>query len=144
MRIQTKTRRRSGTPGTLSNRTPAAPAKSDAPVVDSAVDDPVVETGGAREALAASETDLAKLQAARRSKVIKAAILTVIALILITFVLQNAQPVGVQLLAWTVSIRLIWVIVAAAVLGALGGYLVGRPDRRLLLHGPSRREEDPL
>jgi uncharacterized integral membrane protein len=120
------------------------PAKSDAPVVEVAVDDPVLGPASPQKALAASETDLAKLQAARRARVIKAAVLTAIALIFITFVLQNAGAVGVRLLAWTVSIRLIWVIVASAVLGALGGYVVGRPDKRLLLHGPNRRDEDPL
>ena len=104
--------------------------------------DEVVGTADPNKALAASETDLAKLQAARRARLIKAGILTAIALILIAFVLQNAQPVAVKLLGWTVSIRLIWVIVASALLGAVAGYLVGRPDKQILLHGPSRREED--
>jgi uncharacterized integral membrane protein len=113
-------------------------------MAEAAVKDPVVEAGSPKAALAASETDLAKLQAARRARVIKAVALTAIAVVFITFVLQNAGPVGVRLLAWTVSVRLIWVIVASAVLGALAGYLVGRPEKRLLLHGPNRREEDPL
>ena len=138
-------KKRPALPGTgRGGRSRSTAAKSDAPVVDSVVDDPVAETGGTKAALAASQMDLAKLQAARRAKLIKAAVLTAIALIFITFVLQNAQPVGVRLLAWTVSVRLIWVIVASAVLGAVGGYLVGRPDKELRLHGPNRRDEDPF
>jgi uncharacterized integral membrane protein len=98
---------------------------------------------GVDQALAASQSDLAKLQAARRRRLIKAVVLTAIALVFIVFILQNANPVDMRVLAWTVSVRLIWIIVASALLGALAGYLVGRPDKNLLLHGPSRREEDP-
>ncbi|MGH8976321.1 MAG: lipopolysaccharide assembly protein LapA domain-containing protein, partial [Acidimicrobiia bacterium] len=115
--------------------------EKDGPVVEK--DGPVAERGGAEQALAASQADLAKLRLVRRARLIKAAILTFIALILITFVLQNAHPVGVQLAFWTVSVGLIWVIVASVLLGAVAGYLVGRPDKELLLHGPSRRQEDP-
>ncbi len=110
------------------------------PVVEK-VDEPA-EKGGVEAALAASQSDLAKLQAARRSRLIKAIALTAIALIFIVFILQNAKPVDMRVLGWTVSVLLIWVIVASALLGALAGYLVGRPDKRLLLHGPSRREDD--
>jgi uncharacterized integral membrane protein len=99
--------------------------------------------GGVDEALAASQIDLDKLQAARRSRLIKAGVLTAIALVFIAFILQNATPVGLRVLAWTFAVRLIWIIVASALLGALAGYLVGRPDKNLLLHGPSRRQEDP-
>ena len=101
------------------------------------------EVGDEKAALAASQADLAKLRAVRRARLIKASILTGIAIVFITFVLQNATPVGLKVLGWTVSVRLIWVIVVSALLGAVAGYLVGRPDKQLLLHGPSRREEDP-
>jgi uncharacterized integral membrane protein len=101
------------------------------------------EIGDEKEALAASQADLAKLRAVRRARLIKASILAAIAVVFITFVLQNATPVGLKVLGWTVSVRLIWVIVASMLLGAVAGYLVGRPDKQLLLHGPSRRQEDP-
>jgi uncharacterized integral membrane protein len=93
------------------------------------------------DALFASEKDLAKLQAATRAKVIKAAAGAVLALIFIAFVLQNADPVGLNVLGWTVSVGLIWVIVASVLLGGVAGFLVGRPGK-LLLHGPSRRQRD--
>ncbi|MGH9039914.1 MAG: lipopolysaccharide assembly protein LapA domain-containing protein [Acidimicrobiia bacterium] len=113
------------------------------PVVEKS-NEPVIEPVDPKKALAASKSDLARLQEARRARVIKAGILTAIALVLITFVLQNAEPVGIRLIAWTVSIRLIWVIVVSTLLGAVAGYLVGRPDKRLRLHGPNRRDEDQL
>ena len=100
------------------------------------------DTGGVDEALAASQSDLAKLQKARRARVIKAIALTMIAIVFIIFILQNDSPMELRLLAWTVSVQLIWVIIPAALLGALAGYLVGRPPKHLLLHGPSRRQED--
>ena len=94
------------------------------------------------DALSASEKDLAKLQAATRTKIIKAAAGAALALIFIAFVLQNADPVGLNVLGWTVSVGLIWVIVASVLLGGIAGFLVGSPGK-LLLHGPSRRQEDP-
>ena len=137
-------------PAKTSAMTPAktsARTKADDPIVEDiprgdTPGGPAKETGGVDEALAASQSDLAKLQKARRSRVIKAIALTAIALVFIMFILQNAKPIDLRVLAWTVSVRLIWVIVAAALLGALAGYLVGRPDKNLLLHGPSRRQED--
>ncbi|MDQ3946499.1 MAG: LapA family protein [Actinomycetota bacterium] len=155
-----RTRRAGAASGTgTRSRAGTKAAESDAPEVKAAADDPVpviekagasedadpvIETDDPKKALAASELDLAKLRAVRRSRVIKAAVLTAIALIFIAFVLQNAQPVDVRLVAWTVPVGLIWVIVASALLGAVGGYLVGRPDKELRLHGPNRRDKDSL
>lgn len=84
---------------------------------------------------------LRKLQRARQARVVKAAVLALIGVMLITFVVQNARPVGVRLLFWTQSVHLIWVIVGSAVLGALAGYLVGRPDKNIRLHTPERPKE---
>ena len=90
-----------------------------------------------------NKLDLQQLQAVRRAKVAKAIALAVIALLLIIFAIQNARPVPVRLVAGTATIGVIWVVVIAAALGAVGGYLVGRPPKDLRLHGPRRRKEDP-
>jgi uncharacterized integral membrane protein len=122
----------------------------DDPVIEAVDPDPNPVTSGTSGtadpdyALAASEKDLAKLQAATRSRVIKAVALAALGLILIAFVLQNADPVGVNVLGWTVSVGLIWVIVASVLLGAVAGFLVGRPGKQILLHGPYRRQKDDL
>lgn len=84
---------------------------------------------------------LRKLQRARQARVIKAAALALIAIALITLVIQNARPVGVRLLFWTQSVRLIWVIIGSALLGAVAGYLVARPDKNIRLHPPERPTE---
>lgn len=113
---------------------PTAPVETgDDPIVE-LVDEPVVER--------ANEHDLEVLMEERRAKLIKAGVLGAIAVVLITFVIQNADPVGLRILVFTVSVRLIWVIVGAVALGAAGGFLLGRPGKDLRLHGPKRRKND--
>jgi len=92
--------------------------------------------------IVANEVDLKKLEQARRSRLIKAGVVALAALLLIIFVLQNAKPVPVRLVFFTQSLRLIWLVVASAALGAVGGYFVAKPDKHLRLHGPRRRRED--
>lgn len=120
-----------------------APKRSDdTPAVERGDDNAVGAAGDPDALIEANDEDLKKLEAARRAKVIKAAIIGLVAVALITFVLQNARPVEIHLLLWTVSMRLIWVVVVAVALGAFGGYLVGKPDKNVRLHGPRRRRED--
>ncbi len=107
--------------------------KTDEATVDLS-DDPVVEQ--------ANEHDLDVLKAAQRAKLIKFGILAAIAIVLITFVIQNADPVNLQILFMTVTVRLIWVIVGAVALGALAGFLLGSPPKSLRFHGPKRRKGD--
>ena len=61
----------------------------------------------------------------------KVAQLTVIAIVFITFVLQNADAVNVHFLLFSLNIRLIWVIFGTALLGGAAGYLIGRPEKSL-------------
>jgi uncharacterized integral membrane protein len=141
------TRSRSG-PGP-GRRGGAGAAKEPAPEPNSVVDisdDPVIEAAGAQPATAAvselnalDESHIAKLKEAQRSRVIKAVLLGVIGVIFIIFVVQNARPVSVDLLFGTITPDLIWVIVVAALLGAVAGYLVARPYKDLHFHLPERR-----
>lgn len=96
-----------------------------------------------RPAADPNEIDLRQLASLRRAKVMKATVLGLIAVALIMLVIQNSTHVDVRLLFWDVSMRLIWIVVIATALGAVGGYLVGRPPKDLRLHGPRRRKEDP-
>ena len=88
---------------------------------------------------ALDQEHLRKLSEAQRSRVIKAVVLGVIAVLFIVFVLQNARPVNVKLIFGTVTVRMIWVIVASGALGALAGFLVARPDQNIHFHLPERR-----
>ena len=49
------------------------------------------------------------------------------AVLLVLFIVGNAQPVEVNFLFGTFHPRLIWVMVTCAVLGGILGYLLGRP-----------------
>ncbi len=120
-------------------------AKPDSPVVDISGDpvigaaDPASMTAPVADLQALDQEHLRKLTDAQRSRVIKAVVLGVIAVLFIVFVLQNARPVNVKLIFGTVTVRMIWVIVASGALGALAGFLVARPDQNLHFHLPERR-----
>ncbi len=102
------------------------------------VDDSVLAAANAKRALnpdmprvAWLRSQLQQMEHRQRDRLVKTAQLTVIAIIFITFVLQNAQPVNVHFLLFSLDIRLIWVIFGCGVLGGAAGYLIGRPDKSL-------------
>lgn len=101
-------------------------------------DDSVLAATNARRALnpdmprvAWIRTQLQQMEDRQRERLVKVALLTLIAIVFITFVLQNAQGVNVHFLLFAINIRLIWVIVGSAILGGFAGYLIGRPDKSL-------------
>jgi len=65
-----------------------------------------------------------------RSAVVKVIIGLIILILFIVFVAQNSQPVTVNLVFGDTRVRLIWVFVACALVGAVIAYLLGRPGRR--------------
>jgi uncharacterized integral membrane protein len=87
-------------------------------------------------------TQLMQMEERQRERLLKVAQLMLIAIVFITFVLQNAQPVNVHFLLFSLNIRLIWVIFGCGLLGGAAGYLIGRPDKSLRALLP-RREKKP-
>jgi uncharacterized integral membrane protein len=71
---------------------------------------------------------------------VKVAQLTLIAIIFMTFVLQNAEPVNVTFLLFSLNIRLIWVIVGCGLLGGVAGFLIGRPEKSLRALMPQKEK----
>jgi uncharacterized integral membrane protein len=65
-----------------------------------------------------------------RSAVVKVIIGLILLILFIVFVAQNSQLVTVNLVFGDTRVRLIWVFVACALVGALIAYLLGRPGRR--------------
>jgi uncharacterized integral membrane protein len=65
-----------------------------------------------------------------RSAVVKLIIGLVVLILFIVFVAQNSQLVTVNLVFGDTRVRLIWVFVACALVGAAIAYLLGRPGRR--------------
>src|SRR5688500_9217391 len=76
-------------------------------------------------------TQLQNLEAKRAERLVKIVQLALIAVVFAIFVLQNADPVNVHFLLFSVNIRLIWVIFGCGVLGGAAGYLIGRPEKSL-------------
>lgn len=117
------------------------PKGDDIPIVEPTTvpaDDAVMAATNAQKALSPDmprvawlRTQLTQMEQRQRERLIKVAQLTLIAIVFITFVLQNAQGVNVHFLLFSVNIRLIWVIFGCAVLGGAAGYLIGRPDKSL-------------
>jgi uncharacterized integral membrane protein len=102
------------------------------------VDDSALAAANARRALnpdmprvAWLRSQLQQMESRQRERLLKTAQLTVIAIVFITFVLQNAEPVNVHFLLFSLDIRLIWVIFGCGMLGGAAGYLIGRPDKSL-------------
>ena len=83
---------------------------------------------------------LKRLREIRQKKLLRAGFITLLLVALIVFVLQNARPVDVHVLFFAGRTLLIWVIVACAALGAIVGYLLGRPDKSTRFHGEERRK----
>jgi uncharacterized integral membrane protein len=77
----------------------------------------------------AQEEQFRRLRRERGARVAKALVALAISVILIVFVIANSEPVRVNFVFATRHPRLIWVMLACAVLGGVVGYLIGRPGR---------------
>ena len=89
-------------------------------------------------------TQLQTLEAERRERLTKVFQLTLIAIVFMVFVLQNAEAVPVELLFFSLNIRLIWVIVGCGLLGGVAGYVIARPEKNLKALLPQKGEKaDP-
>jgi uncharacterized integral membrane protein len=108
---------------------PAAPGP---PVAEDAV-------GQARQ----DQAHYRELQKERQARVAKVVTALAILVVLILFIIANAQPVKVNFVFFSRHPRLIWVMVACAVLGGVFGYLVGRPGRQIRLHRDRGQPEQP-
>ena len=74
------------------------------------------------------ETELARRR--RRRRLLRAGGVAAVGLLVLIFVLDNAQSVEVRFWGAHSHPRLIWVIVACLLIGFAVGYLVGHPGRR--------------
>jgi len=127
---------------------PTATAPVGDPSAAVPADDDVLAAANARRALSPDmprvawlRTQLQQMEARQRERLVKTAQLTLIAIVFITFVIQNSRPVNVHFLLFSLDIRLIWVIFGCGVLGGVAGYLIGRPDKSLRALLPQREKK---
>lgn len=66
--------------------------------------------------------------------IVKVIIALVLLILFVIFVAQNSQPVSVNLVFVTTEVRLIWVFVGCALIGAVVAFLLARPGRRASRH----------
>jgi len=135
---------------TRANDTTTADVPIAEPTATVPADDAVLAATNARRALSPDmprvawlRSQLMQMEARQRDRLVKVVQLTLIAIVFITFVLQNAQPVNVHFLLFSVDIRLIWVIFGCGLLGAAAGYLIGRPDKSLRALLPQKDKQQP-
>jgi uncharacterized integral membrane protein len=62
--------------------------------------------------------------------IVKVIVALILVILFIVFVARNSQPVTVNFVFGDARVRLIWVFVACALIGAIVAYLLGRAGRR--------------
>ncbi|MGH2724122.1 MAG: LapA family protein [Actinomycetota bacterium] len=67
-----------------------------------------------------------------RRAIVRLVIGLFVLVVFIIFVIQNSRPVPVDFVFFNTSIRLIWVFLGCALIGAVVAWLVGRPRRRAM------------
>lgn len=144
----TRRRRTGGRTVSASIGEPTATAPIGDPSAGVPADDDVLAAANAQRALSPDmprvawlRGQLQQMEARQRERLVKTAQLTLIAIVFITFVIQNSQPVNVHFLLFSLDIRLIWVIFGCGVLGGAAGYLIGRPDKSLRALLPQREKK---
>jgi uncharacterized integral membrane protein len=65
-----------------------------------------------------------------RGTIVKVIVALVLLILFIIFVAGNSREVTVDLVFATAQVRLIWVFLGCALIGALIAFLLGRPGRR--------------
>jgi putative membrane protein len=60
------------------------------------------------------------------------ALLIILSLVVLTFAIQNREPVDVAFLMWSISLRKIFLVLGTYVLGMLSGWGVVEIAKRLL------------
>ncbi|HEX6262683.1 MAG TPA: LapA family protein [Actinomycetota bacterium] len=89
-----------------------------------------------REISEVEQEQMQRLARERRARLAKTIVILAIAIILIVFVTQNLGEVPIDFVFVTESFPLIWVLIVTTLLGAVAGYLLGRPSKA------GRREPD--
>lgn len=71
-----------------------------------------------------------RLEREDRTTVVKVVVVLVIVVLFVLFIIQNSARVRVDFVFFSKQIRLVWVFLSCAIIGALVAWLLGRPRRR--------------
>ncbi len=75
--------------------------------------------------------DLDLARRATRRRVVQLVSLLALVVVLVAFVVENAQRVRIHFVFFSKDVRPIWLMLTCAILGGVVGYLVGRPGRQV-------------
>jgi lipopolysaccharide assembly protein A len=75
-----------------------------------------------------------QLRRVRQTRLAKAIVILTLLVLLAIFVIKNSHPVAINYVFLTRDTRLIWIMLACAVVGFVIGYLVGRPGKAFRFH----------
>jgi len=89
------------------------------------------EASGTGEPSGSAPSDVQAARRAIRRRLIQAVALLVLVVILVAFVIENSTRVKISFVFFTREVRPIWLMLTCAALGALVGFLLGRPGRQL-------------
>jgi uncharacterized integral membrane protein len=81
---------------------------------------------------------LDQLRKARQRRLAKVIVIVGLLVILAVFVIKNSHPVVIHYVFFSRNTRLIWIMLACAIIGFIVGYLVGRPGRQVRFHGEEK------
>ena len=74
-----------------------------------------------------------QLQKARQTRVAKFLVALFLVVVFVVFIVQNSDRVKIDYVFFHRDTRLIWIMLACAVLGGIVGFLVGRPGKQVRL-----------
>jgi len=94
------------------------------------------EASGPGEPSHSAPTDAQAGGRAIRRRLVEAVALLLLVVILVAFVVENSARVKINFVFFSREVRPIWLMLTCAVLGAVVGFLLGRPGRQL------RRRQD--
>jgi uncharacterized integral membrane protein len=77
---------------------------------------------------------LDQLRKARQRRLAKVIVIVGLLVILAVFVIKNSHPVVIHYVFFSRNTRLIWIMLACAIIGFIVGYLVGRPGKQVRFH----------
>jgi putative membrane protein len=81
---------------------------------------------------------LDQLRKARQRRLAKVIVIVGLLVILAVFVIRNSHPVVIHYVFFSRNTRLIWIMLACAIIGFVVGYLVGRPGKQVRFHGEEK------
>jgi uncharacterized integral membrane protein len=82
-----------------------------------------------------------QLQRRRQARIAKLLVALFLVVVFVVFIVQNSKRVPIDFVFFTLQARLIWIMLACAILGGVVGFLAGRPGKQV--HVRKRKIEPP-